>query len=175
MIGNKIKKIRKFRGYTQRELGLLCGYKINSADVMIAKYEAGDRIPSRKTIDKLAFVLNVPVSLFDCNIRENIGISELGDLLLWLDVVSTFAYGKSRAYARPDIFRVLFGTNVNFLFENDKISIIVDNPKFNEYLRMWHEKTQKYKDGKISLYEYSSWRYTIMPLILNGGQEEETT
>lgn len=154
MIGNKIKKIRKFRGYTQRELGLLCGYKINSADVMIAKYEAGDRIPSRKTIDKLAFVLNVPVSLFDCNIRENIGVSELGDLLLWLDE---------------------FGSNIDFLFQNDRISIIVDDPKFNEYLRMWHKKTQDYKDGKLSLYEYSSWKYTIMPLILNGSQEEETT
>ena len=154
MIGNKIKKIRKFRGYTQRELGLLCGYKINSADVMIAKYETGDRIPSRKTIEKLAFVLNVPVSLFDCNIRENIGVSELGDLLLWLDE---------------------FGSNIDFLFQNDRISIIVDDPKFNEYLRMWHKKTQDYKDCKLSLYEYSSWKYTIMPLILNGSQEEETT
>ncbi len=152
MIGDKIKKIRKFRGYTQKQLGLLCGYKINSADVMIAKYETGDRIPGRKTIEKLAAVLDVPVSLFDCNIKENIGVSELGDLLLWLDE---------------------FGTSVNFLFENDKISVIVENPKFNEYLCMWHEKTQEYKDGKISLYEYSNWKYTIMPLILGGKEQKE--
>lgn len=154
MIGNKIKKIRKFRGYTQRELGLLCGYKENSADVMIAKYETGSRIPSKKAIQKIASVLNVPASIFECNIRENIGVSELGDLLLWLDE---------------------FGTNIDFLFQNDRISIIVDNPKFNEYLHMWHEKTQEYKDGKISLYEYSNWKYTIMPLILSGSQKEETT
>ena len=153
MIGNKIKKIRKFRGYTQRELGLLCGYSENSSDVMIAKYETGDRTPSKKAIEKIALALNVPVSLFNCNIKENIGVSELGDLLLWLNE---------------------FGTSVNFLFENDKISVIVENPKFNEYLRMWHKKTQEYKDGKISLYEYSNWKYTVMPLILNGGQEEET-
>jgi len=153
MIGNKIKKIRKFRGYTQKQLGLLCGYKINSADVMIAKYEAGDRIPSKKTIEKMAFVLDVPVSIFDCNIRENIGVSELGDLLLWLSE---------------------FGTNIDFLFQNGRISIIIDNPKLNEYLHMWHEKTKEYKDGKISLYEYSNWKYTIMPLMLNGSQEEGT-
>lgn len=152
MIGNKIKKIRKFRGYTQKQLGLLCGYNENSADVMIAKYETGDRTPSKKTINKIASVLNVPVSLFECNIKENIGISELGDLLLWLDE---------------------FGTKVNFLFENDRISVIIENPKFNEYLRMWQEKNREYKAGEISLYEYCNWKYTVMPLIL-GRQKEET-
>lgn len=152
MIGNKIKKIRKFRGYTQRELGLLCGYKINSADVMIAKYEAGDRIPSKKTINKIASVLNVPVSLFDCNIKENIGILELGDLLLWLEE---------------------FGEKIDFLFENNRISVIIENPEINEYLRMWQKKNNEYKAGEISLYEYCNWKYTVMPLILGGKKQKE--
>ena len=154
MIGNKIKKIRKFRGYTQRELGLLCGYSKNSSDVMIAKYETGDRTPSKKAIEKIALALNVPAALLECNIKEYISIKELGDLLLWLDEM---------------------GTNIDFSNNNNQISVIISNLEFNEYLHMWQEKNKEYKDGKISLYKYCNRKYTVLPLILNNKAKKEET
>lgn len=38
-LGQKIKKIRMLRKYTQKELGVMCGFSFSSADVRIAQYE----------------------------------------------------------------------------------------------------------------------------------------
>ena len=38
ILGERIKRIRTFRGLTQRELGLKLGYEERNADVRIAQY-----------------------------------------------------------------------------------------------------------------------------------------
>ena len=38
-IGGKIKKYRELRGWTQKELGIRCGFTESTADVRIAQYE----------------------------------------------------------------------------------------------------------------------------------------
>ena len=45
VLGERIKRIRTFRGLTQRELGLKLGYEERNADVRIAQYESGYRVP----------------------------------------------------------------------------------------------------------------------------------
>ena len=42
VLGERIKRIRTFRGLTQRELGLKLGYEERNADVRIAQYESFD-------------------------------------------------------------------------------------------------------------------------------------
>ena len=46
VLGERIKRIRTFRGLTQRELGLKLGYEERNADVRIAQYESGYRVPN---------------------------------------------------------------------------------------------------------------------------------
>lgn len=41
------KRIRTFRGLTQRELGLKLGYEERNADVRVAQYESGYRVPKK--------------------------------------------------------------------------------------------------------------------------------
>lgn len=49
---------------TQKELGMKMGYPDNSADVRIAQYESGKRVPSQETIDCLATVFSIsPMAL----------------------------------------------------------------------------------------------------------------
>ena len=51
ILGERIKRIRTFRGLTQRELGLKLGYEERNADVRVAQYESGSRTPKTdKTI-----------------------------------------------------------------------------------------------------------------------------
>lgn len=54
-LGEKIKAIRKERGFTQKKLGELCG--INEAN--IRKYELGKQNPKIETIDKIASALGI--------------------------------------------------------------------------------------------------------------------
>lgn len=48
-LGKRIKRIRTYRGMTQRELGIRLGYKESGADIRIAQYEMGHRKPKKDT------------------------------------------------------------------------------------------------------------------------------
>lgn len=56
-VGENIKKLRKERGLTQKQLGELCG--INEAN--IRKYEADKQNAKIETIEKIAQALGVPI------------------------------------------------------------------------------------------------------------------
>ena len=58
-IGDKIKKIRVKRDMTQKELGLSIGFNEKTADVRMAQYESGTRVPKEAVIVKIAEVLKV--------------------------------------------------------------------------------------------------------------------
>lgn len=56
-VGENIRKLRKERGLTQKQLGELCG--INEAN--IRKYEADKQNAKIETIEKIAKALGVPI------------------------------------------------------------------------------------------------------------------
>lgn len=58
-IGERIKKIRKERGFTQKHIADLCGM----ADSAIRKYESDKVTPTLRTASKLADALGVPVQV----------------------------------------------------------------------------------------------------------------
>ena len=57
-IGERIRERRKALGYTQKQLGKLCG---GMADSAIRKYESGKITPKRSTLVKIAHALQVPL------------------------------------------------------------------------------------------------------------------
>lgn len=63
-IGENIKRIRKERGLTQKELGKLCGMN----EVQIRQYELNKANPKIETIDRIASALGV----FIADIKEDI-------------------------------------------------------------------------------------------------------
>lgn len=58
-IGEKIKKIRIKNCLTQKQLGILVGFSESNADIRIAQYESGTRVPKEELMEKIAEVLNV--------------------------------------------------------------------------------------------------------------------
>ena len=57
-IGEKIKRVRKFRKMTQAELGTAVGLGENAQN-RIAHYERGTRVPQKELLDRMAEVLDV--------------------------------------------------------------------------------------------------------------------
>lgn len=60
MVGERIKKQRKLKGFTQKELAEKSGISISS----IEKYESGRLNPSFKNAERIANVLNMGISYF---------------------------------------------------------------------------------------------------------------
>lgn len=58
-IGEKIRRIRTFRGMTQKELGIAIGLDEKGADNRIAQYETDYRVPKKDLLDKIAHVLEI--------------------------------------------------------------------------------------------------------------------
>lgn len=73
-IGKRIKKIREYRGLTQKELGLLCGFSESTADVRIAQYESNKNIPREKIIEVIANALKInKYALVDEKVFTSVG------------------------------------------------------------------------------------------------------
>lgn len=58
-IGDKIRNIRMKRDMAQKELGLAIGFNERTADVRMAQYESGTRVPKEAIIVKIAENLKV--------------------------------------------------------------------------------------------------------------------
>lgn len=67
-IGENIKKIRKERGYSQKQLA----EKLGTSPQNLAQYEKGKRMPKIETLDKIASALNVSIA----DIKEDITWNE---------------------------------------------------------------------------------------------------
>ena len=68
-IGGKIKKYRELRGWSQKELGIRCGFSASTADVRIAQYEKNRKIPREKILKDIALALGLDeYALFDADL-----------------------------------------------------------------------------------------------------------
>lgn len=81
-LGEQIRQVRRNRGMTQKELGMRLGCPENSADVRIAQYETGHRMPKKERLEAIAKVLEVNPEIF-CR-RSPDSEKELMKMLLWM-------------------------------------------------------------------------------------------
>ena len=68
-IGEKIKRVRKFRKMTQAELGTAVGLGENAQN-RIAHYERGTRVPQKELLDRMAEVLDVNRQAYFCTVAK---------------------------------------------------------------------------------------------------------
>ena len=64
-VGDRIKRVRNFRGMTMKELGMAVGFDEKSADVRIAQYENNSRKPKEELMQKIAAALDVSVAYLE--------------------------------------------------------------------------------------------------------------
>ena len=143
-VGDRIKRIRNFRGLTQKELGLALGYEDNTADVRIAQYESGTRTPKEDTLKKIAEVLAV-------NYR---------------------AIYEPTLYAVEDVMYTLFELDEHYgdlqlhdvedtsdSFDIQKHMAVCFNARLlDEFMHEWQQRKKDLADGLISKAEYMEWK-----------------
>lgn len=165
LIGSRIKKIREFRKYTQKELGIKCGFPEDSADVRIRQYESNKKVPREETLRVLAKVLNVSYTALQTDAESPFDIIES---LFWLEekvgYVDLFSFNtvndnqvnldgekwKYRAeYNKYDVER---------LISDVPIGIAINDYTLNQFLGVWLQKKNELNVGKITKEEYFEWK-----------------
>lgn len=101
-IGERIRRIRKFRGMTLKQLGVALGNPEKTADVRISQYESGKRNPTEDSLVQMAAAMNcspnaigphdhdtyigLMYTLFDLEDTYGIHIDQIdGELVLRMD------------------------------------------------------------------------------------------
>lgn len=144
-IGERIRFIRNLRGMTQKWLGIQAGLPEKTADIRMAQYESGTRVPKEDLTEKIADALNVSPSALN-----------VPDIESYVGVMHTL-------FALED----LYGLKID---EVDGEPVIRLNKNSREYLKMielflaWQKEAQKWHDGEITKEEYDQWRYRY-PLV----------
>ena len=138
-LGENIKKYRKQKGLTQKELAS----KVGVAASTITKYEKGDLEPSLDTIKKIANVLDVPMVYI---IGDN---SELG----FQAHIKGYADDVNSYYKSPsDVKTEITWDNINNIFE-----------KFasNEFL----QNELNYKYNELNIYEQCTLESSVISML----------
>lgn len=136
--GENIKRIRKFRGMTQKELGIAIGIGEESASPRMAQYETDNRTPRKEMLRKMAAVLDVDPR----NISIPTGYRE-EDMIYRLLVLEDYF---------PEMKLERNG-------KTGEVVINLQNKKINEFLYQWGTIRGKKKQGMISEDEYMQWKY----------------
>lgn len=140
-VGERIKRVRKLRGLTQKELGVKVGFAEKTADVRMAQYETGIRTPKEKLITNIAEVLDVSPDALN-----------IPDIDNYQGLIHTL-------FALEDIYGIKINNDHGHIF------IDLDNSRSDSYLQTlsllnaWSEESEKLKSGEITQEEYDAWRY----------------
>lgn len=147
--GDKIRMLRKFRGMTQKEVGIAIGLSEKGADIRITQYENGYRFPKPELLNEIARVLRVDPNNF--HIRNSDSLQDLMYKLLWLD----------EGY--PDFIHLFqvkqVAGNLPFASFGNTTGIYFNSPVMNEFLNEWLLRQQELAEGKISEHDYREWKF----------------
>ncbi len=134
---------------TQKWLGIQAGLPEKTADIRMAQYESGTRVPKEDLTEKIADALNVsPAALNVPDIESYVGVMHT-------------------LFALEDLYALKID-------EVDGEPVIRLNKNSREYLKMielflaWQKQAQKWHDGEISKEEYDQWRYKFPELDTSG-------
>ena len=144
-VGERIYHFRLKRNLTQKELGQAVGFPEKSADIRIAQYESGDRVPRADVIKSLAYALGVSPHALDVpDIDSFVGL--MHTLFALEDM-----YGLG-LYKGEDDLPVLS-------LHPSESSNPVAAREFSTYLDAWLDQAEKFRNGEITREEYDKWRY----------------
>jgi len=143
-VGDRIKRVRNFRGMTQKELGLALGYAENTADVRIAQYESGTRTPKEGTLRKISEVLDVNYrSLYEPSLYA------AEDIMFTLFELDEH-YGGTTIYDVDD--------NSDPYFPLHQKAVAFNSRLLDGFFAEWQQRKKDLADGVISKAEYTEWK-----------------
>lgn len=169
-IGEKIKRIRTFRGMTQRELGIAIGMEEKGADNRIAQYETNYRVPKKELLKQIAAALNVNVYNF---YSDSPGCAE--DIMFtffWLDEENRGIIRLFRLTRNPGKTNASDDTNVRYNDTDEwpahaPVCMYFRYGVLDEFMREWLLRQEELRVGQITRDEYFEWKIN-WPLTADG-------
>nr|WP_297280133.1 helix-turn-helix transcriptional regulator [uncultured Butyricicoccus sp.] len=160
VVGEKIRRIRIFRGMTQKELGIAIGLGEKGADNRITQYENGYRVPKPELLYKIAHVLRVnPQNLhLSCDDVDNLVFD-----LLWFeeqypDYIRLFLLERkpnNRTNDSDNCAQYEDGKNWPIY---PPVGLYFNHPILAQFLREWMIRHQQLEYGEITREEYTEWK-----------------
>lgn len=130
LLGERLRKYRTLRGYSQKELGIKAGL----SEPTIRNYELGNRTPSEEQLHKVADALEVSYfALANPNIDSYHSIMHI-------------------------LFKLEDEINLRPVDNDGKITFEIDTNQINDYLREWKSIYQQFLDGDITAEDYEEWK-----------------
>ena len=174
-VGDKIKKIRTFRGMTQKELGLAIGLEEKGADNRIAQYETNYRVPKRELLDKMAEALRVDRQNF-----YTIAPGSAEDFMrtfFWLDEDSPGSIRLFQLVRNPGKTGASDDTSVRYNDNDDwpihpPVGIYFQYGLVDEFMHEWLLRQQELDAGEITRDEYFEWKLN-WPATCDDGKESQ--
>lgn len=123
--GDKLRKERRKKGMSQKELG----YKLGVSQAMIAQYEKGDRNPKKETIEKIAKALDV-------NVVSLVGYEDYCDMIVERKENAFIEYLSSIGYEieYSDYNYIICHNNEKYIIRQEEYYKLCDNiKKFSKF------------------------------------------
>lgn len=160
-LGEKIKRIRTFRGLTQRDLGLKLGYDEKNADVRIAQYESGYRVPKKDTLLAMSEIMNInSIHLTGTKSRT---AEEIMLTFFWLDEDNRNIFHLFQLVRNPGKTNASDDTAVRYN-DNDNwpahppVGMWINYGLVNDFMREWCLRKEQLRSDIISEDEYFEWK-----------------
>lgn len=144
-IGDRIKKARNMRGLTQKELGIAIGFGELTADVRMAQYETGTRVPKEKVLFDISKVLNVSLEYLSTPALVTAKDILLALMGMEIDNYNETTFGEieyNNKYGEP-----MKHTGIYF-----------NRADLESPLAEWAKVKKELDEGTISLEEYEEWK-----------------
>jgi len=140
-VGENIRVLRLARGFSQKELGSICGL----AEPTIRNYELGNRKVNDRSLKKIAKAL---------------GISELALVDRHIDTPEDAMHILFALAEKFGLCTVMGDSDVSAKLDFTKRDM-------HDYLQVWHKKRAECQGGTISKEELKAWELTFPEQILN--------
>ena len=133
-VGDKIRKIRTFRGMTQKELGVAIGLEEKGADNRVAQYETNYRVPKKDLLTFFWLDEDSPGSIRLFQLVRNPGKERNGD-----DTIAKYNDSDEWPVSQP----------VGMYFQYGLV---------DEFMQEWLLRQQELHAGQITREEYFEWK-----------------
>lgn len=134
-IGEKIRRIRCYRGLTQKTFGSMVGL----SEPAIRNYELGNRSPKQDTVDAIADVLNVNPAYL-----TNSDMQDIDSVLIQLFQIDGY-------------FPISVQNSVDE-YGNNHYGLYFSSDMINTLLSIWYNKQQGVVNGTINKSDYEEWK-----------------
>lgn len=143
-VGDRIKRVRNFRGMTQKELGIAIGFDEKTADIRIAQYESNTRTPKEELLRKIALALDVNYrSLYEPT------------LYAAEDIMYTL-FELDEHYPATQLYEIEDTSDPQF--PEKHISISFNHNLLDDFLLEWQLRKKQLANCEITKEEYTEWK-----------------